>query len=180
MHTKVWTRPLPLVVLLLALVGCAPPPPPGTLSVTRCGIAYRGLVGTHQPAPRWSETIIQDLEDRAIEAYAAEALGPKMNQHDICNTLEGYSLFIRPESKWDCTPKGCVAGRSFCFERKFEVATPESDLSLRYSAFAHEIGHLIQDCMAPAPIDPGQDEGHADWVRNRIYIAIEKSEEYRP
>lgn len=170
-----------LSLLALLAVGCAPPPPPGTIYTTRCGMNYRGLIGTHEPAPRWSETIIQDLEDRAVETFASDANGAKMNQHEICESLEGYSLFIHAEPKWDCGPKGeCVAGRSFCLERRVEVATPIEAYSLRYSSLIHEIAHLVQDCKAPLPIDPGLDEAHADWDRDGIYDAIDKAQEFHP
>lgn len=142
---------------------------------------YRGLIGTHEPAFRWTGPIIQDLEDRAVKAFASDANGAKMNQHDICESLDGYSLFIHPEEKWDCDKNGeCVAGRSFCVERRVEVATPIEAYSLRYSSLIHEIAHLVQDCKAPMPIDPGQDEAHADWNRDGIYDAIEKAQEFQP
>ena len=43
------------------------------------------------------------------------------------------------------------------------------------TAFAHEAVHLAQGCRAPLPVDEGWDEGHANWVRDGLFDAVDRA-----
>jgi hypothetical protein len=122
----------------------------------------------------FGDDTLQDALTTSLEALSA-ALDPRLQDPDaVCNRLSGYTLRTHTPQNWIDSWGRDISGETYCRARVIVVGVnPGQDW--RETALAHELVHAGQQCNSPAPIDPGLDESHANWLRDGIYSALEVS-----
>lgn len=144
-----------LILPLLVLAGCGPQA--RVMCQTMCGLS----IATQQ-TQRFSCEEYRLVEEAAL----ADAHMPP----SACQTFRGATAWELPG---DMSTLGGikVAGWTECHLRRlfFHTGLLEDNRRLWNTAFVHELIHLAQHCAAPLPIDPGADEQHANWMREKLY-----------
>lgn len=114
---------------LLALVACAPRTDGRHDCYTKCGVTVIGSVDT---CP-----YIYDAEKTVLDAY-----DPVFPSAYVCTVLHGATLRYAPDSAsghWVDEKLGSVAGIAYRGSHTIVLA----DVTIGYSAYPHEVGHLI-------------------------------------
>jgi hypothetical protein len=139
------------ILLALLLTGCST----GPICITDYGMGFMGYPDGTPPDVTWSCSRINDIESKMVDYMGDYKL------------LKGYSIYLHPVDSWTDDFGRRVGGYTAC-------GTKQMHIGLGQEAIAHEIAHALQNCNAPLPIDDGMDIDHADWLRDRIYLQIEK------
>ena len=149
-----------LAIVLLLVVGCGTETP-AALCVTRCGLSYQGRVTTR--AADYTCEEIQRTEDRLIVEIAAQYPA-------ACTALRGWDLWSHATPSWVDYWGRSVAGLTNCKNFQSEIGLA----AIGSSALAHEMTHMVQSCYGgSAPLDPGMDGYHGDWVRRGLFALID-------
>jgi hypothetical protein len=161
-----------LLLITLSLACCAASEP-ATFCTTPCGLS----VAAENRKPQFA----CDDYVRVESALVAEV--PSL---PVCRALRGSVAWELPGFT-SVLGSRKVSGWTECNLSRFMFHTGDGFIYedrdpafLRRgwnTAFAHEALHLAQGCRAPLPVDEGWDEGHANWVRDGLFDAVERANE---
>lgn len=159
------------VLLLLPLIGCAttPPPEPSYFCTTPCGAIIVAQNGTPQyTCDEYGfveSLLVGEIRDQFPNAC-----------YDFKGVLvwetPGWSTFLLPDRE--------VSGWAECWLSRVHVHVNDGfadkektqKVGLAHTAYAHEMIHIAQACMAPLPIDDKSDADHSNWYRDGLFQAI--------
>lgn len=156
------------LVATLLLLSCVPVPPPrGT-----CGVGAGGNIDSRFRNDGLTDTIVQQMLDRALEGIAYTTEPRFLYPEDLCRELVGYAVYTKPPVGPFLLNGQRVMGYTECALKTIVVAAP-ADGNWAHSPLIHEFYHVFQKCYAPLPVDPGLSKDHANWDRTGINEAIQ-------
>lgn len=165
-----------LAIAILALAACAPLPPLGS---NTCGVLLGG--DAEHPGPgTLTYAALQSRTDAALDASSTSTDMRFLEPLDLCQKLVGFRVMTRstpdfpdPFGRMNGDRPLLISGYTECRSKTIVVGTPEGS-DWRQSSLVHEFIHVFQDCEAELPVDPGTNEAHANWLRDRIFESIER------
>lgn len=152
---------------LLLLAGCGTATQNPYFCQTPCGLHI--AAANHQP--QFSCEDYAKLERAMVETIPLPICRAVKNQ--MAWEMPGFSSKVGGVN---------AAGWTECHYNRFSFHTGNGYLfkddysrtrAVWQTAFAHEAVHMAQNCEAPLPVDEGWDEGHANWVRDGLFNAVE-------
>lgn len=155
------------LALLIVLAGCGTAVQSPYFCQTPCGLHI--AAANHQP--QFSCEDYAKLERAMVETIPLPICRAVKNQ--LAWEMPGFSSKIGTAN---------AAGWTECHYNRFSFHTGNGYLfkddysrtrAVWQTAFAHEAVHMAQNCEAPLPVDEGWDEGHANWVRDGLFNAVE-------
>lgn len=154
------------VVLFLSCAGV----PPGKPQSNDCGLT---IVEGANRAHLSGETLAERL-GRMLDVMTLTTDYRFLEPLDVCQRMVGFRIYTREENNWVDSWGRDIAGATSCLNKTIEVGSPPLG-DWHYTALVHELFHVAQNCVALKPIDVGTDEDHANWIRDGIFDAIERS-----
>jgi hypothetical protein len=155
------------LILALSLMSCS-----GSREIckTKCGVSFYGQIKTQDTIGDNTCAELQRIEDLTMSVYSDIVTDPRFNVKNMCQSLNGYSLWTNPESHWIDGWNRDIAGMTECDTKIIEINNSPFNLS----SIHHEFAHVIQNCEAVLPITDGEDIDHADWTRDFINKGIDQ------
>ncbi len=137
------------------------------LAVTACAPAADTACGLIAGDNGLTASELQEVESRLLES-----LKGSVDSAQACSALNGVVVLTKATASFRHPDGDTVTGYANCRERTVTVGTPVSG-QWRHGALAHELMHVVQDCAAVQPVDPGLDVDHANWTRDGLWTAID-------
>lgn len=120
--------------------------------------------------PEWTPASLAEAESRFLMMLGKYSTDPKTL--DACGKLKGWSIYPMPTPSFVDAYGRKVAGWTNC-QLNFSVAGAGYPAKW---ALPHELVHALQRCEATGPVDPGQDDYHANWVRDGLRRVVDYME----
>lgn len=158
----------------LAFAGCAGINPDGT---SNCKVQAAGAFESRFDPVILDQSTVDDMVARVLRAASFITDWRFNDQTANCQALVGFRVYSRVEPNYELDWYGTkhnVSGHTVCALKYMVIGRPQSGNWFN-SALAHELLHAMQGCESPKPIDEGQDEAHANWVRDQFYFAIDEA-----
>lgn len=158
------------LIIAALFSACGPYP----IYVTKCGMTFYGdLNGNYAPG-NFSQYDVQDMEDEVLRIFSTEVTDSRFtNIGTMCSQLKYYKMYTMPVDSWyDPGIKLDVMGETNCISGSITLADRHG-LSIKQTAFAHEMAHVMQSCRPLPPTDKGYGDSHSNWERDSIYHAVD-------
>lgn len=159
-----------IATVLVGATACAPTGAFDTvLFESPCGMRYLGS-WPDAGSPTLEAATFAKAEFVVMDSFYRDDLFG-LNYEQMCDAVWGWRLYTSNESAWIDERGRGVFGLTHC---GFAVMQLGKD-PIAYTAYPHELAHVLQRCDPSQPEDPGTDREHADWYRRGVYAAIENA-----
>jgi hypothetical protein len=119
----------------------------------------------------WTDDTFQRAEDIFVETFAAIVTDERFTQAGICAKLNGWNFDTNPKAVWIDQLDRRIAGLTNCV---VSLSTT-NNVDWYKSSYYHEAAHAVQRCDPIPTNDPTVDAMHANWGKDHIYEAVDRS-----
>ncbi len=154
------------------LLACAPTGAYSTvLFESPCGMRYLGSF-PDASAPTLEAAEFAKAEFIVMDSFYRDDLF-QLTYEQMCSSVWGWRLYNSNQAAWIDEYGRGVMGLTHCGFATLEIGNDP----LPYSAYPHELAHVLQRCDPAPPLDPGVTAEHSDWKRLGVYEAINHATE---